>query len=371
MTAILTPPTGELSPATTPSSGVAPTWPPTPRGPLSGEVIDVLFRRPASTSDDADAIDPATVAAACALPAADLLADGDVQLAFFLLSESTFGLEGADARWEHHPALASARRRLTEALEAALRATYGAAQPGDDDPLPEVLQRIAGDADPRGLAGTFSRTGTRHQLAELLILRSPYQLKEADPHTLVIPRLRSRAKAALVEIQYDEYGGAHHPLAHQALFADVMVALGLDVRRYAYLDAVPTVALAQVNALTLLCLNGWLHQALAGHFAVFELGSSIPMNWYARGAARLGLSPAERAFFEVHVEADAVHEQVAMHDLCGGLVEQDPAARGDVLFGARVSAGMDEAVGRHVLGSWARGESALRDGARVAGLADA
>src|SRR3712207_8445227 len=36
--------------------------------------------------------------------------------------------------------------------------------------------------------------------------RSIYTLKEADPHSWAIPRLTGRAKAALVEIQSDEYG---------------------------------------------------------------------------------------------------------------------------------------------------------------------
>ena len=38
-------------------------------------------------------------------------------------------------------------------------------------------------------------------------MRSVYHLKEGDPHTFAVPRLSGRAKAAMVEIQADEYGG--------------------------------------------------------------------------------------------------------------------------------------------------------------------
>ena len=44
-------------------------------------------------------------------------------------------------------------------------------------------------------------------MREFAVHRSAYQLKEADPHTWVIPRLRGRGEGRLVEIQPDEYGG--------------------------------------------------------------------------------------------------------------------------------------------------------------------
>ena len=43
-------------------------------------------------------------------------------------------------------------------------------------------------------------------------------------------------KAALVEIQADEYGGGRAERIHAQLFADAMDALGLDSRYGAYLD---------------------------------------------------------------------------------------------------------------------------------------
>ena len=58
---------------------------------------------------------------------------------------------------------------------------------------------------------------------EFLVHRSAYQLKEADPHSWAIPRLSGAPKAALVEIQADEYGGGDAGArSTRTLFANAM-----------------------------------------------------------------------------------------------------------------------------------------------------
>jgi len=56
------------------------------------------------------------------------------------------------------------------------------------------------------------------QLRELCIHRSAYQLKEADPHSWALPRLHGGPKAALVQIQADEYGNGDPQRIHAKLF---------------------------------------------------------------------------------------------------------------------------------------------------------
>ena len=55
---------------------------------------------------------------------------------------------------------------------------------------------------------------TAQQVLELLRMRSVYHLKEADPHAWVIPRLTGRAKAAMVAIEYDEFGAGRADRVH-------------------------------------------------------------------------------------------------------------------------------------------------------------
>ena len=98
---------------------------------------------------------------------------------------------------------------------------------------------------------------------EFLLHRSAYHLKEADPFTWLIPRIDGKAKAALVEIQADEYGGGNEAWMHARLFADLMRHLDLDPDAGPPLEALPGSTLAVVNLLSMF----GLHRRLRGEGA--------------------------------------------------------------------------------------------------------
>ncbi|HEX8497403.1 MAG TPA: iron-containing redox enzyme family protein [Actinomycetales bacterium] len=337
------------------------------RGPLSAALLQALAGAPTTGhpgDDDSPAITSlvslASAARATARPAAEVLADDDLQLTLYLAYELHYGgLPGVDDGWEWEPALITARRDLEAVLERALRERH---EPVLTTPsaLPRTLFSMAAADSGPSLAGYVARHATVEQVAEVLVLRSPYQLKEGDPQTFAIPRLHGRSKAALVEIQGDEYGGGHVDRMHATLFRNSMRALGLDDTPNGYLDLVPAVVLASHNALSLFALNRRLRGALCGHLAVFEMTSSLPAKRWVSGMQRLGLPTQASEFFDEHIEADAVHEQIAAHDLCGALVRDEPALLDDVLLGASTCLTMDALVSEHVLSSWERGSSALR-----------
>jgi hypothetical protein len=197
-----------------------------------------------------------------------------------------------------------------------------------------------------------AKEASHEQLREFLIQKSIYQLKEADPHTWAIPRLSGRAKAALVEIQADEYGGGSPARMHSALFARTMRAAGLDDTYGAYVDAAPAITLASTNMMSLFGLNRRLRGAIVGHLTAYEMTSSQPNRLYSRGFARHGYGEDATAYFDEHVEADAVHEQIAGRDLAGGLVEADPRLLEDVLFGAAAAMLVDSWMTKQF---WTRG----------------
>ena len=188
--------------------------------------------------------------------------------------------------------------------------------------------------------------------------KSAYQLKEADPHSFAIPRLSGRAKVAMVEIQFDEYGSGKAERQHARLFANTMDALGLDSRYGAYLDVTPGCTLAAVNLMSMCALNRRLNAAIVGHLAVLEMDSTQPNRRYGNALRRLGRPDATR-FFDEHVEADAVHEAIAAHDLAGALATDEPTLVPDIVFGARAMVMLDAAMARHVMACWERGESSL------------
>ena len=294
---------------------------------------------------------------------ADPLADEDLQLALYCCYELHYrGLPGVDERWEWSPSLLALRGALEDRFEAALHAAVGPVGPLPAPEDMDVALRAIEDADDApSLSHHMERHGTLEQVLEFLVHRSAYQLKEADPHSWAIARLSGPPKAALVEIQADEYGGGRPDRVHAQLFADAMTAVGLDPRYGAYLDDLPAPTLATVNLMSLCGLHRRLRGAIVGHLALFEMTSSLPNRRYASGLRRLGLDdPAATAFFDEHVEADAVHEAVAAVDLAGGLARREPELTGDILWGARALMAVEGRWARSLLAAWDRGESSLR-----------
>lgn len=328
------------------------------RGPLSAAVIGRL------TGDDD--LPPAALADETERALAstrDIVTDDDIQLALFALYGSASGAFPAfdpDVEWDTE--LIAARRRLETAFEGELRARV----PMPELPEPRVdavaraLFALTGADTGPSLSRFLARTATEEQAREFLMHRTIYTLREADPHSWAIPRIHGRAKAALVEIQADEYGGGRPDRMHAAIFAATIRGVGLDDRYGAYVDMVPAVTLASHNTMSLFGLNRRLLGAIVGHLAAFEMTSSIPNRFYGDGFRRLGYGPEVTDYFDEHVEADAVHEQIAARDLAGALAEDQPALLPDIMFGAAACLAADGWVGEQVLGAWQAGASSLR-----------
>jgi pyrroloquinoline quinone (PQQ) biosynthesis protein C len=189
--------------------------------------------------------------------------------------------------------------------------------------------------------------------------RSIYHLKESDPHAFGIPRLDGAPKVALAELQYDEFGGGRPDRLHSTLFARALEGAGLDPAYGAYVDVVPAPTLAVNNVMSLFALHRRLRGALMGHLAAFESTSSLPCKRYSGGAARLGFDARVTDYFDEHVEADAVHEQLATRDICQQLVDQEPDLHRDVLVGAAACLNLEARSGQLMLDAWEQGGSAL------------
>jgi hypothetical protein len=311
---------------------------------VSAHVVERLRGAPGVMDDAPEAVD-------------DPLEGEDAPLALYTLYELHYrSFADVDDAWEWEPSLLALRGRLEAAFEARLREMVPTPAPGGDVPG-RILAMVDADDGP-SLSRRLAASGTRGEFAEFLVHRSAYHLKEADPHTWAIPRLTGRAKAALVEVQADEYGGGRAEWMHAVLFARSMRALGLDDRYGALIDRIPGATLAMVNLMSLLGLHRRLRGAVVGHLAVLETTSSEPMRRYGACLRRLGLDDAT-AFFDEHVEADAVHEQIAVHDMAGGLAADEPGLAGDILWGAAAVIALEAAFARRLIGAWDSGRSSL------------
>ena len=327
---------------------------PEPRGPLSEALCRDLAT---STSLSATTIGRADRVAAAG---AGALTDEDLQISLAVLYELHYrGFEGVSEDWEWDPALLGVRAALERRHLAALRGLVGRIEV-TEEPIDRQLTALIAADDGPSLSSFMAKQGSLEQWRGYLALRSVYHLKEADPHTFAIPRLSGRAKAAMVEIQADEYGGGSAARMHSELFAGLMAALGLDPAYGALWDDAPAAAFASVNTMSLFGLHRRWRGAALGHLTAVEMTSSEPSRRYSAGLRRLGFDERVTVFYDEHVEADAVHEQIASVDMCGSLVEEEPALAADVLFGAACSLAMDGVTARHLLGAWEAGRSGLR-----------
>jgi hypothetical protein len=318
---------------------------PSARGPLSEFLIESLR-------------DPPGTLAHVPAPAGGALSE-DQQLSLYLLYELHYrGFPEVDQGWEWQSGLLALRAELEADFEACLHEQVP--RPEADPPrVGETIMRLVDEDDAPQLSTFMERQATLEQFREFLIHRSAYQLKEADPHSWAIPRLHGPAKAALVEIQADEYGGGRPDRVHATLFAKAMRALDLDPAYGAYLDRIPAVTLATVNLMSLFGLHRRLRGAIVGHLAAFETTSPIPNGRYAKGLRRLGLGEDALDFFDEHVEADSVHENIAVYDMAQGLAISEPDLAGDILFGVCALLDLDARFAAYVLERWERGSTSL------------
>ncbi|GAA1903428.1 iron-containing redox enzyme family protein [Nocardioides lentus] len=303
---------------------------PTPRGPL-GHALHALLARAPETDTSPTAPDTLRDA----LRGAD---EEDRALSLWVLHELHYrGFDAVDDRWEWHPALAGVRHDLERELEERVRTRFAQAWTGDlpaPADLAETLFTMAETHEGPSLARHVERRATPEQVDDLLRQRSLYHLKEADPTSWVVPRLAAAPKAALVQVQYDEYGAGRADAVHQELFRAGMSEVGLDASYGAFVDEAVLSTLEQNNVLSLFGLHRRLRGAAVGHFAAFEATSSLPSRRLAAGLRRLGYADAMAAYYDEHVEADAVHEQLAAREVCGALVAAEPDLVEDVVMGA-------------------------------------
>lgn len=320
---------------------------PVPRGPLSAAVVSALATGPANPPEplpahDVERIDPY---------------GEDLTLALHTCYELHYrGFAGVDPLWEWDPELLRFRAVLERVFLSALRSDTGG---GDDvtgalDAL--LVEPVPGD----GVSHFLRDSAGWGQVREYFAHRSVYHLKEADPHAWVIPRLQGQAKASLVAVEFDEFGGGRAENAHSQMFADLLAGAGLSAAYLHYADDVPAPALAIVNLMSMFGLHRRLRGALVGHFAAAEISTAPSAQRIAQALDRLGADPACVLFFTEHIEADAVHEQVLRRDVIGDLLRREPELAGDVVFGIAATELLEGRLAAHLLTAWRTGTTSLR-----------
>lgn len=307
---------------------------PTPRGALSEALVESL-RGHAVVRD----VEPDSHA--------------DEALALWVLYELHHqGFDGVDDDLEWDPALLALRARLELDLEARWRERTRwlvdpfSAEPSFEDGFFALCEEDTGGPS---IASFLQRDADAEQVLAILRQRSIYHVREQDAAMWTLPRLDDETKAHLVTIAFDEYGDGDPARLHAELWRRGMAACGLDTGYAAYLDEALPEVLEQNNLMSMLGLHRRLVPAALGHLAAFEVTSAVPSRRVVRGLERLGLPEEMADYYREHMVADAVHEQVAVRMMLGGLVRRSPAVLDDVVFGAATCLLAEQATATAVL----------------------
>lgn len=315
------------------------------RGELSGAVIDALGRSPGSPLPGLGSVDPF---------------GDDLHLALHTCYELHYqGFPEVDPGWEWDPGLLTLRAEMERVFLDALRE----AVPGGDDLDAELERLLVVPDEPSGTGAYLLDEGHWWQVREYFLHRSIYHHKEADPYAWMIPRLRGQAKASLVAVEFDEFGGGRGERVHAQLYADLLAGAGLNPDYLHYLDVVGAPMLALVDMMSLFGLHRRHRGALVGHLAAVEITSPPGARRMVDTLRRFDADPACIRFYTEHVEADAVHEQVMRHGVIADLLVQEPEQRAAMVFGIQVTNLLEDRFAEYMLDAWRAGRSSLREGA--------
>lgn len=314
---------------------------PQPVGLVSDHIISALSHRTAPM-------------AGCVSPRGSDPLDHDLQLALYVLNELHFGgwVEVSDD-FEWDADVTVLRSELSAEFERRLRQAVPSVR---TDPRVEAHRLL--DLGGLSVSRHLRDVGTIGQVRESMILRTPYQSKEADPHTFAMPRFDGPTKRVFTEIQSGEYGVGHRR-SHSELFADALEGLGLDSTRNAHIDLCSGAALATSNLVTLGAMQRRLRGIVLGQLSLFEMDSVIPNQAMVDCCDRLELESSVRPFFHIHVMADTEHQQMVERSFLTEYPLIEPAQVDNVLLGMRAQSLIDHSIAADTVPAWRRGHSAL------------
>ena len=304
---------------------------PTTRGPLSEGVLEYITGRSNRLwAQRGDA----------------LLDDGDAQLALWLLNCVDVAVD-----WDIIPErtrslpLRLLHLNLERSFEEEVQRIVPAVEEGVDlqEHLDALLRSPALD-----MAATAGQYGPE-ALRDVFAAKAPYLGFEADPHTLALARMEASLKPIVAEIQSGEYGVGHDQ-THAQIHRSCLTSLGLS-----YADAVdtaPTASFAFANLAWLFGREVRWRGAAVGQLCLLELDSVEPCRAQVEAWDAAGLPEQGRRWYDVHVLADAEHEQVIRDQLVPAVQSATPWLVADAAFGADATWLLQQRVSSELLERW-------------------
>ena len=286
---------------------------------------------------------------------------------YHLASQSAWSPVGAVRDNEHDLTLIEVRLTLERAFEAQLaRLELPGDPPADPGAFGPWLEDLALHRElwPGGPSmGAFYREEvTLDQLREVVAQRSLFFLKEPDPWTMVIPSLHGEAKAGLIDLILDEYGWGRYEQMHSTVYATLMGKLGLETGYDHYLDRTAWPFLAGLNYQAMLARHRRLCRRMYGYVYLVESDSPGSMQNYIAAYRRNGIEdPDVLTFYELHIDADEGHADVALNEVVMPVVRAEPEAARDIARGVLEGRWLHGLVSAHLHEAFSAGRSSLRE----------
>jgi hypothetical protein len=230
-----------------------------------------------------------------------------------------------DAAWpaaEEHGA--RMRRREGEFLESlrAEAAEKAAAAPTDPDGFIAWFEALRdsgpGQGDP--LFPWLAEAADRDQIRWFLGQEAAGEAGFEDLLALTQVRMPARAKLEFARNYWDEMGRGNAKGMHGPMLALLIERLELD----ASIDGTVWESLALANAMTAMATTRRYAWHSVGALGVIELTAPGRSAATAAGLRRLGFSPEERRYFDLHATLDVRHSEEWNKEALRPLVEEDP-----------------------------------------------
>jgi hypothetical protein len=267
---------------------------------------------------------------------------------------------------EHDLTLAAVRLELEQAFETQLSrvASLPEAPPASVAEMNGWLTDLALHRDLFGgpSMGTFYRErATLDQLREVVAQRSLFFLKEPDPWTMVIPSLRGKAKAGLIDLILDEYGWGRHDQMHSTVYAGLMGKLGLSSDYDHYFEQTSWQLLAGLNYQAMLARHRRLCRRMYGYIYLVEADSPGSMRNYLAAYARVGIDdPDVLLFYQLHIDADQGHADVALNEVVLPVLQSEPGAASEIARGVVEGRYLHSLFSGHLHDCFSAARSSLR-----------
>jgi hypothetical protein len=242
-----------------------------------------------------------------------------------------------DEGWPGAQARAERMRRQEGDFLDALRAEVvaeAAAVPTDPDGFLAWFEQLRetgpGQGDPLfpWLAGSADREQMRWFLGQEAAGEAGFE----DLLAMTQVRMPGPAKLEFARNYWDEMGRGNPKGMHGPMLGLLIDRLGLD----AEIDSTVWESLALANAMTAMATTRRYAWHSVGALGIIELTAPGRSAATAAGLRRLGFSPVERRYFDLHAVLDVKHSEAWNREALRPLVEEDPRRAVAIAEGALI-----------------------------------